>query len=120
MRRAVSVYHNELGDRPDRPEMRNRRQQIQSKAAARFWTAMEFAVPRLLEAAEHPEKLGLPPEWRRTDWGRAVSSAMRAAFEGACPHETPRQMRAYALGLIALFAEPPHKGVPETEEEAEA
>ena len=120
MRRAASVYHNELGDHLDRPEMRNRRQQIQSKAAARFWTAVDLAVPRLLEIAGNPEKLGLPPEWHRTGWGKAVSSAMHAAFEAACPHETPRQMRAYALGLKALFTEPAAKDVAETEEEAEA
>ena len=117
--RAVSVYHNELGDHLDRPEMRDRRQQIQSKAAAHFWTAMEFGVPRLLEIAEHPEKLGLPPEWHKTDWGRAVSSAIRAALEVACPHETPRQIRAYALGLKALFIEPATKEVAGTEEENE-
>jgi hypothetical protein len=80
---------------------------------------VELAVPRLLEVAEHPEKLGSPPEWHKSDWGRAVSSAMRAAFEVACPHETPRQMRAYAFGLLALFSEPTPKDVPKTEEEAE-
>jgi hypothetical protein len=80
---------------------------------------MEFGVPRLLEIAEHPEKLGLPPEWHKTDWGRAVSSAIRAALEVACPHETPRQIRAYALGLKALFIEPATKEVAGTEEENE-
>jgi CRISPR system Cascade subunit CasA len=117
--RAVSVYRNELGDHLDRPDMRSRRQQIQSKAAAHFWTAMEFAVPRLLEVAEHTEKLGSARELHKTDWGRAVSSAMRAAFEVACPRETARQIRAYALGLKALFTEPPAKDVAAAKEEDE-
>ena len=52
--RAVSVYHRELGDNLDRPEMKNRRQQIQNHAAAQFWTDVESAVPRLLERGREP------------------------------------------------------------------
>jgi len=112
LRRAVSEYHKQLGDKLDRPEMKTRR------AAAQFWTDVELAVPRLLEVAEKPEQLGLDLAWHKTAWGKAVASAMHAAFERACPHETPRQMRAYALGLQALFAEPP-KGKAKAEEEVE-
>jgi hypothetical protein len=72
-----------------------------------------------VEIAENPGKLGLHSEWHKTDWGKAVWSAIRAAYEHACPHETPRQIRAYALGLKALFAEPAAKDVAETNEEAE-
>src|SRR5262249_55106400 len=120
VRRAVSVYHKELGDKLDRPEMKTRRQQIQSNAGARFWTDVEQAVPHLLEIAEKPEKLGPPPEWHRTDWGKAGSSAMRAAIEHACPHETPRQIRAYALGLKTLFTAPTEHSETETDREAGA
>jgi CRISPR system Cascade subunit CasA len=105
LRRAVSVYHKQLGDNVDRPEMRSRRQLIHSAAASQFWTDVELAVARLLDVAENPQKLGLPAKWYTTDWGRAVLAAMRAAFEHACPRETPRQMHAYALGLEALFTE---------------
>ena len=118
--RAVAVYHKELGDKLDRPEMKTRRQQIQSNAAARFWTDVEQALPNLLEIAEKPERLGLPPEWRKTDWGNAVSSAIRAAFEHACPHETPRQIRAYALGLKTLFVLPADHTEIEADKETEA
>jgi hypothetical protein len=39
---------------------------------------------------------------------------MFAGYEHACPHDTPRQMRAYALGLNALHF------TPKTEEETES
>ncbi|MGH7068584.1 MAG: type I-E CRISPR-associated protein Cse1/CasA [Acetobacteraceae bacterium] len=106
LRRAISEYHKQLGDKLDRPEMRTRRQQIQGRAAAQFWTEVELAVPHLLDVAENSERLGLNGNWYKTDWGKAVARAMRAAFERSCAHETPRQMRAYALGLKTLFTEP--------------
>jgi hypothetical protein len=118
--RAVSVYHRELGDNLDRPEMKNRRQQIQSNAAAQFWTDIESAVPRLLEVAAAPGSLGLKAEWHKTGWGQSVWRAARAAYERACPHGTPRQMRAYALGLKTLFTAPGGQAEAETEKEAEA
>jgi CRISPR system Cascade subunit CasA len=120
VRRAVSVYHKELGDNLDRPEMRNRRQQIQSNAAAQFWTDIEHAVPRLLEVAAAPKSLGLKSEWHKIAWGQSVRRAARAAYERACPHETPRQIRAYALGLKTLFPAPAEQAEVETEKEAEA
>ncbi len=119
VKRAASVYHKELGDNLDRPEMKNRRHQIQSNAAAQFWTDIESAVPRLLEAAAAPESLGVKADWYKTAWGRSVWRAARVAFERACPHETPRQMRAYALGLKALFNAPTEGAEVETEKEAE-
>jgi CRISPR system Cascade subunit CasA len=118
--RAVSVYHKEVGDNVDRPEMKSRRQQIQSNAAAQFWTDIEHAVPRLLEVATAPETLGTKSEWNKTAWGQSVWRFARAAYEHACPHETPRQIRAYALGLKALSAAPAPHAVAETEREVEA
>lgn len=120
VRCAVSVYHKALGDYLDRPETKSRRQQIRSQAAAQFWTDIELAVPYLLEAAAAPESLGLKSEWHNTAWGQSVWSAARAAYERACPHETPRQIRAYALGLNALFAAPAGQAEAETEKEVEA
>lgn len=120
LRRAVSVYHKDLGDNLDRVEMKNRRQQIQNAAATQFWTEIDLAVPYLLEVAENPEKLGLHHNWSQTDWGKAVWATIRAAFERSCPHETPRQIRAYALGLITLFAAPAEHAKGESKKEAEA
>lgn len=118
--RAVSVYHRELGDNLDRPEMKNRPRQIQNNAAAQFWTDIEGAVPRLLEVAGAPETLGLKARWHDTRWAQSVRRASRAAYERACPHETPRQIRAYALGLNALFVTPPEQHEDESEKEVEA
>lgn len=106
LRRAVSVYHKELGDNLDRPEARNRRQQVQRNAVVQFWTDIEQAVPRLLEVAAEPASLGLKGEWRDTAWGQSVRRTARAAYERACPHQTPRQVRAYARALDIIFAEP--------------
>jgi CRISPR system Cascade subunit CasA len=112
--RAVCTYHRELGDNLDRAELRDRRQRIQNKATAQFWTDIEQAVPQLLDIAANPDQLGAKNEWHKTDWGRAVWAAMRAAYEHACPHDTPRQMRAYALGLNTLHF------TPKKEEETES
>ena len=120
LKRAVSAYHKELGDNLDRPEMKNRRQQVQSSAAAQFWNDIERAVPRLMEVATTPESLGLKSEWHKTAWGQSVWRAARAAYEYACPHETPRQIRAYALGLRTLSGEPARQAEIESEREAEA
>ena len=87
--RAVCTYHRELGDNLDRAEFRDRRQQIQNKATAQFWTDIEQAVTQLLDIAANPEQLGVKNEWHKTDWGKAVSRAMRAAYERFCPHDTP-------------------------------
>lgn len=118
--RAVSVYHKVLGDDLDRREMKSRRRQIQSKAAAQFWTDIEFAVPYLLEVAAAPESLELKSAWWNTAWGQEVRRAARAAYDHACPHETPRQIRAYALGLTKFFAAPTGQAAAEPEQEAEA
>jgi hypothetical protein len=119
VRRAVSTYHKKLGDNLDRPEMKNRRRQVQSNAASQFWTDIEQAVPRLMEVAAAPESLGLKSEWRKTAWGQSVWRAARTAYERACPHETPRQIQAYALGLNTLFAATVKLAEVETEKEAE-
>jgi CRISPR system Cascade subunit CasA len=122
MMRAILDYHKELGDNLDRSEMKARRRQIRSNVAAQFWTDMENAVFRLLEIAAAPESIGLNFEWHKTAWGQTVWRAARASYEHACPHETPRQLRAYALGLKTLFPAPAEPGEVEneTEEEVEA
>jgi CRISPR system Cascade subunit CasA len=117
LRRAISTYHRELGDNLDRAEMRERRQRVQNKAMFHFWTDAERRVSDLLAVAENPALLGLNKSWRKTDWGWAVWRAALAAFERACPHETARQIRAYALGRKALFVVPTQ---PQAEEEAKS
>jgi CRISPR system Cascade subunit CasA len=84
--------------KPEKDRMAN----LSAKVRAQFWNDTEQAIPQLLEVAINPEQLGLNNEWHKTNWAKAVRRAMRAAYERACPHDTPRQMRAYALGLNAL------------------
>ncbi len=117
LRQAVSAYHKELGDELDRPEIKVRRKQIQSKTTDQFWTDVEQAVSQLLAVADNP---GKTHEWRKTDWGKSVWFAMRSAYERACPHEQPRQLRAYVLGLKRLFSVNTEQAPVESEEEVEA
>jgi CRISPR system Cascade subunit CasA len=88
--------------KPEKDRMDN----LSAKAKAQFWTDIEQAVPQLLDVATNPKQLGLNNEWHKTDWGKAVWRAARGAYESACPNDTPRQMRAYALGLNALHFTP--------------
>lgn len=118
IRRAVSVYHKELSDDLDRPESRNRRREIQRKAVGQYWMDVEQAVPKLLEMVE---LIGDSPheETARIGWKRAVTKAARESYGNACPHETARQIRAFALGLKALEFSPQEKQQDEREEETE-
>lgn len=106
LRRAVSVYHKELGDNLGRPEMREQRQRMQSKATFQFWTDAERHVNDLLIVAESPALLGPDGAWHKTEWGKALWRAVRTSFDLACPHGTARQIRAYTLGRQALSAPP--------------
>ena len=117
--RAVKAYHKELGDKLDRPEMKDRRRQIQRQACGQFWSDVEQAVNHLLELIEHPESLGLRNEWHKTMWGQTIWRCACEAYTRACAHATPRQIRAHALGLNALFRVPAASETPESEEETE-
>lgn len=112
---AVSAFHRELGDNVDRPELRERRRQIQASAATQFWTDTENALSQLLEVAAEPEGLGTG--WHKTAWGKSVWRAARAAYQDACPRKTPRQLRAYVLGLTVLATA--LSGAPESEHKKE-
>jgi CRISPR system Cascade subunit CasA len=109
LRQAVSKWHAELGDDFDRAEVRKRGMEVKRKASTHYWTAAEQSLSHLLAVVEHPDLLGPDPsrpQWHATAWGKALARAAREAYELACPHETPRQLKAYALGLQALFASP--------------
>lgn len=74
------------------------------RARHHFWTVIEQQVPTLLQLADKPEKAG---DLKVSEWGQRVKEAAQAAFEFACPHQTPRQIQAYALGLQQLFLPKP-------------
>ncbi|MCX6992068.1 MAG: type I-E CRISPR-associated protein Cse1/CasA [Kiritimatiellaeota bacterium] len=105
--RAVSTCHRELHDELDKAELHKRGNLVKQKASSHYWTAIEQKVPLLLALVKDPAPL-FPGEatkenWSGTQWGKALARAAREAYELACPHTTPRQLKAYALGLNALF-----------------
>lgn len=65
-----------------------------------FWTVIEQHVPLLLTLADKPEEAG---DLKVSEWGKRAKEVAHAAFEFACPHQTPRQIHAYAIGLQQLF-----------------
>lgn len=107
LNRAISACHRELHDELDKSEFRDRGNLVKQKAASHYWTAIEQLVPTLLSVVENPAPLrpegATHDNWAATEWGRALANAARQAYELACPHETPRQLKAYSLGLSLLF-----------------
>jgi CRISPR system Cascade subunit CasA len=69
-----------------------------------FWTTVEQHVPKLLSLAGSPESAG---DLKTSLWGKALKEAAVAAYEHACPHQTPRQIEAFALGRQQLFLPKP-------------
>ncbi|MFA4945605.1 MAG: type I-E CRISPR-associated protein Cse1/CasA [Lentisphaeria bacterium] len=117
---AIWAYHNELKDKLD-GDQRKRGKKVKQKAATHYWTAVEQRLPDLLAVVEKPELLVANHEskenWRQTAWGKAIFAAARAAYVLACPHETPRQLKAYAFGLKALLQERSHEEATDDQEE---
>jgi hypothetical protein len=69
-----------------------------------FWTLIEQHVPKLLRLAGTPETAG---DLKTTEWGEEVKRAANAAYEFACPHQSPRQIEAFAIGRQQLFLPKP-------------
>lgn len=82
---------------------------VKNQAAMRYWTALEqVAEPVLLyDVALHSEKyFRNARDWiEKSPWGGEVKKAAADSYNSACPHSTPRQLRAYAAGLGALSGE---------------
>jgi len=97
--RAVSAFHNNLGDKLDRREARDRAMAIKGKALRHYWTAAEGFLDLLFKVAETASQ---SVSWENSEWGRKLWRARLDAYSYSCPHETPRQMQAYALGLKVL------------------
>lgn len=80
------------------------KEKLRAAAAHHYWTAVE--KKRLLLLA-HVEAIGTTAETveqTRNAWHKAMHGAARQAYALACGQETPRQIRAFALGLGKLFA----------------
>ncbi len=97
--RAVSAYHAALGDSLDRPEARDRRENLRAKAAFQFWTQAERSVSDLLATVAAEARPADRPSWARSRWGRVILQAGHEAYSFACPRQTARQMEAYVKGL---------------------
>jgi CRISPR system Cascade subunit CasA len=105
---AVAAYRRAMKDDLERKESRIRGILVKRKAATHYWTAVEQKLSLLLGLLDDPSPLrpdgAEQDRWGATGWGRALAAAAREAYEMACPRETPRQLRAYAAGMSALFA----------------
>lgn len=79
------------------------KERLRSIATNHFWTAVEKNVPLLLA---YTSSLGESDnEERKNIWRRMVHRAARDAYECACGRESPRQLRAFAMGLRILERE---------------
>lgn len=89
-----------------------------STALRHFWTSVEKLRPLLLA---HIEALGTTAdavEQTQARWRKAVWAAAFDAYRLSCGQDTPRQVRAYALGLRRLTGES-NKGEQDVEQEPE-
>ena len=110
---AVETYFKNLSDKwvekiKKEPDPRKRaalRKQFVAKSTNHYWTAVEKL--RLLLMA-YVDAIGGDADTvdkSKDTWRSAVHSAARDAYCLACGQETPRQMRAFALGWDRLFVQ---------------
>jgi len=118
--RAVLNYRKELGDDLTRREARDQATKVKNKAASQYWTDIEREVKRLLDVVADPISLKDENEWPRTLWGKVGWTAALRAFDAACPHNTPRQLRAFALTRQNFFRSAPPNNLKDKAKEAEA
>lgn len=76
---------------------------LHSLAARAYWTAVEKQRHLLMACVDAMGTDRLEAE--RQVWRKALHKAARDAYMVACGQETPRQVRAFALGWKELFAE---------------
>lgn len=87
-------------------------------ATKHFWTTVEELRPLLLALVEALGTTAEVVEESRAVWRKAVWAAAFDAYRLTCSQETPRQIRAYALGLGRLTGEN-NKGEQHAEREPE-
>jgi len=96
---AVTAYCEDLSLSEFRQtDMRSRQQRnkVLAKATTSYWRKLDAKFGVLIETANEltAELAG--------EWYTIVRAAMDQAYERACPHETARQIRAYAKGAQRL------------------
>lgn len=82
---------------------------LHATATRHYWTAVEKLRPSLMDHVAAIGTTAEAVEQTRRVWRKAVHGAAREAYKLACGQETPRQMRAFALGWDKLFAKPKHE-----------
>jgi CRISPR system Cascade subunit CasA len=130
LRSAISIYRLAMETNEDdlrnlqrrfsklKKSERQRLVDISNKAYPAFWTLVEQRLDLLTRLATEPIPMKNGKHaYTKTDWGNYVRWVARMSYEVACPHETTRQMRAYALGRQVLFAPPANR---QLEKEAES
>lgn len=65
-----------------------------------YWTAVEQHVPLLMKLAEESDTFA---DLKQSAWGKALRAAAEDAFGQTCPHQTPRQIEAFAIGRGFLY-----------------
>lgn len=80
------------------------KEKLRAAATHHYWTAVEKNRPLLMAHVETIGTTAEAAEQTRDAWHKAVHGAARQAYALACGQETPRQIRAFALGLGKLFA----------------
>jgi len=78
-------------------------ERLRSIATNHFWTAVEKSLPLLLA---YTSCIGeKDKDTRKNLWRRTVHRAAREAYELACGRDSPRQLRAFTMGLRVLEGE---------------
>ena len=94
------------------------KEKLRATATKHYWTSVEKLRPLLLG---HIETLGTTAEaveQSQARWHKAVWATAFDAYRLSCGQDTPRQIRAYALGLSRLTGES-DKGDQDAEQEPE-
>jgi len=69
---------------------------LESKAASIYWAELDRNYRVLIDAANNPQK-SIYDDWRKT-----IYRSMHYAYNLSCPHDTPRQIRAFARGQRSM------------------
>jgi len=83
------------------------RKKLNDKATSHFWTSVEKLRHLLII---HVDTIGQDADKVKESqnvWRKAVHKAARDAYRITCGQDTPRQMRAFALGWDRLFVNQP-------------
>lgn len=94
LRMGIVGYYNELGEKNIKNN--TKRKKVLEKSIGYFWSILDSHYQDLINCAiSQEDKLN-------NIWYPIVRRAMEDAYAFACPHTTPRQIQAFALGRSKL------------------